>query len=183
MDAHRDHLPNDEGFHRNVEIKARVNDAEAMQHRIEALAGRAVSELQQVDTFFCTPVGRLKLRQLAPHRGQLIYYERPDRASAKTSRYLLYETTDPAALLDLLTQALTPRGTVRKTRLLYRHDRTRIHLDRVDGLGVFLELEVVLSPDQSEREGRRTAARLCAALDIDESQCIERAYIDLIEDR
>ena len=48
----------------------------------------------------------------------------------------------------VLTEALGVRGTVRKERTVIRIGRTRVHFDRVDNLGCFVELEVVLKPDE-----------------------------------
>jgi len=70
---------------------------------------------------------------------------------------------------------------VRKVRTLYLAGATRIHLDRVEGLGDFAELEVVLEPDQGSASGRATAAELMSALGIDERDLVEAAYIDLLE--
>ena len=47
----------------------------------------------------------------------------------------------------ILEQILPVTGSVRKRRLVYHVGQTRVHLDRVEGLGDFLELEVVLRPD------------------------------------
>jgi predicted adenylyl cyclase CyaB len=70
---------------------------------------------------------------------------------------------------------------VRKKRWLYRVGQTRIHLDEVEGLGTFLELEVMLRPDESEGDGRATAATLMARLGIRESDLVPGAYMDLLE--
>jgi predicted adenylyl cyclase CyaB len=71
-------------------------------------------------------------------------------------------------------------GRVRKRRILYLAGRTRIHLDRVEGLGDFLELEVVLVDGEPVEAGVREAQVLMARLGIDTSQLIERAYVDLL---
>jgi predicted adenylyl cyclase CyaB len=55
---------------------------------------------------------------------------------------------------------------VRKRRSLYQMGQTRIHLPEVEGLGTFLELEVVLGPGQGEHEGAMIAAELMAQLGI-----------------
>jgi adenylate cyclase class IV len=71
-------------------------------------------------------------------------------------------------------------GRVRKTRLLLLAGSTRIHLDRVEGLGDFLELEVVLRDDQTESDGRSFAQALLARLGVAPSQLIAGAYLDLL---
>src|SRR5712691_7596603 len=133
----------------NIEIKARARDFADVRRRAEALSGGPAQIIPQEDTFFKVPAGRLKLRALAD-RAQLIYYERPEGQGPKRSDYHIFETSDPEALKITLALALGVRGVVRKTRYLYLVGQTRIHLDDVDGLGQFIELEVVMRPDQPD---------------------------------
>ena len=79
--------------------------------------------------------------------------------------------------------ALGVRGVVRKTRHLYLVGQTRVHLDEVDGLGQFVELEVVMSEGQPEAEGRAIAAGLMQDLGIGPDDLLEVAYMDMIEER
>jgi predicted adenylyl cyclase CyaB len=167
----------------NIEIKARVRDFAALQSRAEALSDTPVQIIPQEDTFFNVPKGRLKLRQLGPEHGQLVYYKRPDQDGPKRSDYLLAATAEPAALKTALTAALGVRGVVRKTRLLYLAGQTRIHLDDVEGLGQFMELEVVLTADQSDAEGQAIAEDLMRKLGVQDSDLLEGAYMDLLEEK
>jgi predicted adenylyl cyclase CyaB len=165
----------------NIEIKARVPDLAALNQRAEALSDSSVQVILQEDTFFNSAHGRLKLRQLDPEWGQLVYYERGDAAGPKRSDYLIVETTDPAGLKTALATALGVRGVVRKVRKLYLVGQTRVHLDEVEGLGNFMELEVVLRPEQSAAEGQAIADDLMAKLGIAETDLLEGAYMDLLE--
>ena len=165
----------------NIEIKARLRNPEAVKARAAALSDTPVEIIPQEDTFFNVPHGRLKLRELAPDRAQLVYYERPDVAGPKRSDYLLAGTSEPALLKAALTAALGVRGVVRKRRLLYLAGQTRIHLDEVEGLGSFMELEVVLRPGQTDAEGQSIAEGLLGQLGIEARDLIEGAYMDMIE--
>jgi predicted adenylyl cyclase CyaB len=165
----------------NIEIKARVDDFEAMKSIANSLSDGPVEEIPQEDTFFETPKGRLKLRALSPTSGYLIYYERPDHGGPKRSDYILAPTHAPESLKAALSRALGLRGVVRKTRYLYMVGQTRIHLDQVDGLGNFLELEVVLRDGQTDADGRAVAEELMRKLGVDQAALLEGAYIDLIE--
>ncbi|XP_077035446.1 uncharacterized protein LOC143694181 isoform X1 [Agelaius phoeniceus] len=136
--------------------------------------------LLQTDTFFRVPRGRLKLRQTQDGRGELIFYERPDSAGPKLSRFSITPTADPEGLQAVLSQSLGVLGTVRKERLLFLLGQTRLHLDRVQGLGDFLELEVVLRPEQSEEDGQRLARELLQEFGIGEQDLISGAYLDLL---
>ena len=166
---------------RNVEIKARVPDFEALRLRAAALADGPVKIIDQLDTFYITPRGRLKLRVLAPDRCELIQYTRADDSTAKTSTYEIVRSDDPASFSRILESALPIRGVVTKTRHLYLIGQTRIHLDEVEGLGTFMELEVVLSKGQTTEYGAAIADDLMSKLGIQREDLISGAYIDLLE--
>ena len=165
----------------NIEIKARVDDFEDLKARAQSLSDQPLKILPQEDTFFNTPKGRLKLRIQTPHQGQLIYYERPDQDGPKRSDYYLAETNNPENLKQTLSLALGVRGVVRKTRYLYMAGQTRIHLDDVEGLGYFMELEVVMRTGQNDAEGQAIAEDLMRRLGVREEALLEGAYMDLIE--
>jgi len=165
----------------NVEIKARVKDVDPLRDRIEAISDTPCEEIHQEDTFFPVPKGRLKLRILSPERGELIYYDREDSRNPKPSHYLIAETTNPVAFHAVLANALGARGIVRKRRLLYLVGKTRIHLDAVEGLGYFLELEVVLDQGESVEYGEKVAREIMTKLGIEEADLIRGAYINLLE--
>jgi predicted adenylyl cyclase CyaB len=165
----------------NIEIKARVHDFVALQHKVEHLSDAPCQVIPQEDTFFNCPHGRIKLRELSPQYGQLVYYLRKDAAGPKHSDYKIFETDNPTELKLILAQAYGMRGVVSKVRYLYMVGQTRIHLDDVLGLGKFIELEVVLRPDQTDEQGQAIALDLMRKLSIQETDLIEGAYLDLIE--
>lgn len=168
---------------RNVEIKARVEDLKALEKRVREIADGNPAIMHQEDSFFRIESGRLKLRKLSDTRGELIFYTRPDSVLPAESCYSLFSTAAPGDLFGVLSQALGVRGVVRKRRSLYLIGQTRVHLDRVEGLGSFMELEVVLEPDQDPDEGVAVAHELMGELGIPEDALVEHAYIDLLEDR
>lgn len=164
---------------RNVEIKARVDNLEEVEARARAIATEGPVDLVQDDTFFACANGRLKLRQFADGRGELIHYLRADDAGPRTSDYLITPTAAPDVLRETLSRALGAVGRVRKVRRLYISDRTRIHLDEVEGLGSFVELEVVLQDGETAESGNAVARHIMALLGIAESQLVRAAYVDL----
>lgn len=169
-------------MNRNMEIKARVQSLRAIERRVRERADEGPVALAQEDTFFVCPQGRLKLRKLSAQRGELIYYERPDSGEPKESQYTIFRTSDPDGLTATLSSALQVRGVVRKTRTLYLIGLTRVHLDSVEGLGEFVELEVVLQPGQNASEGTAIACDLMARLGISPDYLVHQAYIDLLEE-
>jgi len=165
---------------RNIEIKARVEDIARLATKVAAIADDGPSVILQDDTFFRCDSGRLKLRSFPDGSGELIFYRRANQEGPKESFYLRSPTSAPDNLRESLALAYGAVGRVRKHRTLFLVGRTRVHLDQVEGLGQFLELEVVLGEGERSENGVREAQRLMAMLGIDPSQLIERAYVDLL---
>ena len=165
---------------RNVEIKARIESVEALVPRAAAIATQGPERIEQDDTFFPCPNGRLKLRAFDAASGQLIFYARPDQAGPKESFYILSPTASPDTLRDALAAAHGTIGRVRKIRTLFLAGRTRVHLDRVEGLGDFLELEVVLRDGEAVADGVAEAHALMAQLGVADDALIDGAYLDLM---
>lgn len=172
----------------NVESKTRCGDLDAIAGRAAALGARYEGRLEQVDAYFDVGRGRLKLREIsrrAPDGGlvvsaELIRYERADEAGARVSRYERTEIGDVEASRRLLRTEHGVRGYVRKRRDLWTLDSTRIHLDRVQGLGDFVELETVSAgaPGPADRLEHDRVAR---ALGLDPRASVGSSYIDLLE--
>lgn len=165
---------------RNVEIKARLDNFSAVAAKAAAMADHGPIAIAQDDTFFRCDNGRLKLRVFSETEGELIFYRRTDRQGPKESFYVRSPTASPASLREALTLAHGEIGRVIKARTLYLVGRTRIHLDKVQGLGDFLELEVVLEDGEPLEAGVREAHRLMADLGIAPSQLVGGAYVDLL---
>jgi len=169
-------------MNRNVEIKAEVASLEGIERRARALADEGPVVLEQEDTFFACPHGRLKLRRLVgAAEAELIYYERPNAPEPKESRYAIHRTSEPEGLCTALSAALGVRGAVRKHRTLYLIGSTRVHLDQVEGLGEFVELEVVLRSRQNVSDGVAMAHELMDRLGIPRTGLVQQAYIDLLQ--
>jgi adenylate cyclase len=168
---------------RNVEIKARVDDLAAVEERARSVATEGPVDLVQDDTFFHCARGRLKLRDFRDGRGELIHYSRPDHAGPKLSEYLLSPVASPGELREALARAYGILGRVVKKRRLYLADRTRIHLDSVEDLGAFVELEVVLGDAESAEDGDAVARTIMGRLGLGDAQLVSGAYIDLLQSR
>jgi len=166
---------------RNTEIKARISSIEALLSVAMRLAdGGPPQVIEQDDTFFRVPNGRLKLRVFASGQGELIHYHRADLDGPKVSDYVISPVPDPLSMRLALTRAHGLLGRVRKHRTLLLAGQTRLHLDRVEELGDFLELEVVLRDDQADAEGARIAQTLMAALGLGPEHLLSGAYLDLL---
>jgi adenylate cyclase class IV len=166
----------------NVEIKARAADIDRLRRVVAVLSDSDPEVLDQEDVFFAVPEGRLKLRLFSEHSGELILYHRADTAAPKASFYQLAPTSAPAVLRSILSQVLPVLGVVRKRRHLYLVGQTRVHLDRVEGLGDFVELEVVMREGQDSADAVAIARDLMGRLGIKDDQLESLAYIDLLRE-
>ncbi len=165
---------------RNIEIKARITHVEALLPIARAVAGGEPELIAQDDSFFKVTHGRLKLRQFADGSAELIHYHRPDSGEAKASDYVRVAVADPVALREALVRGCGLLGRVVKRRWLLLAGATRIHLDRVEGLGDFIEIEVVLQPGQTDAEGAAVAEALMRRLGLADAERITGAYLDLL---
>lgn len=164
----------------NVEIKAVVSDLAQLRKRVSKISGGPGKDSYQDDTFFCVPHGRLKLRISSTARPQLIYYHRPDLPSPKPSHYIISNIAQPSSMRAVLAESLGVIGQVRKHRTMFMIDNTRVHLDQVEGLGTYLEFEVMLSQSQSVDEGKQIALALMNKLGVDLATLVKGAYLDLL---
>lgn len=180
----------------NVEIKAHLPEREAVEAIAARLEDGGVESLEQTDVYFRVPTGRLKLRIFAASalgsagpearcepvpEAELIQYHRPDALAPEVSTYQRVAVPDPSALRAALSAALGERVVVRKRRKVYLVGRTRIHIDRVEGLGDFLELEVVLRENEDQSVGEAEARALMQTLGVRSIHLIEAGYADLLE--
>jgi homotetrameric cytidine deaminase len=167
---------------RNVELKARDHDPEATL--AAALGHGAVDQgvLTQVDTYFAAREGRLKLRE-EDGTATLIAYARADEAAARTSAYHLVAVPDPAALKAALDDGLGTVVVVEKFRRLLLWEGVRIHIDAVEGLGSWLELEAVAPADSDLAEEHRKVAELRAVLEMDDEDVVATGYAAMLLER
>ncbi len=172
---------------RNIEVKARISSVEVVLPRARTLAGSDAQVIPQDDTFFLVPHGRLKLREFADGSAELIHYHRADTAQAKASDYVRVPVPDAAAMREALQRGCGSLGRVQKQRWLLIVDdgtfSTRIHLDRVDGLGDYMELEVVLKAGQTDQQGQATAEALMQQLGLASAPRLAASYLDLLAKR
>ncbi len=166
---------------RNIEIKAAVSDLAAIRSKALSLGAAPAETIHQTDVFFVVPRGRLKVREFSDGSGELIAYERADREEPKVSTYERVVCPDARALSDTLAAALPICGKVVKRREVLLVGRTRVHLDQVEHLGSFVELEVVMAPDDLVEDGVGEARELLQALGIPQDALVAEAYIDLQE--
>ena len=168
---------------RNIETKAKIKNIAGLTAKVVELADKGPLEIYQDDTFFACPNGRLKLRTFSAKEAELIFYRRPDQTGPKESVYSIAPVAAPDKIREVLSQAYGQTGRVIKHRTLFLIGRTRVHMDQVEGLGDFLELEVVLAENESTESGVAVANELLHKLGIPAENLIEGAYVDLLKQR
>jgi len=170
------------GENENIELKAVDADPAATERACRELGALHAGTLAQRDTYFAVSHGLLKLREdTEAGAGELIFYLRAREAGLRSSSYWRAPASDPAALRDLLTAAHGVLGVVAKRRRLYLHRGVRIHLDEVEGLGSFIELESVLAVAGRESPAEaRALAEVVAALGLAGRETIAGGYLELL---
>lgn len=178
--------PNTKEEMRNVEIKAKSLNPQiiSLAEEISKKYGNsgAMTEIIQDDYFFKSSTGRLKMRVINKKRGELIFYKRPDQEGPKLSSFRIERFEDPDRMISILTETNGLIRVVKKMRALFIAGQTRIHIDSVNKLGCFLELEVVLTPEQSVSDGEKIARGLMEELGVKEEDLVAKSYFDLLSE-
>jgi predicted adenylyl cyclase CyaB len=165
----------------NFEIKARCADLDAARERALHVATEHVGVDHQVDTYFVTRSGRLKLRESSLSGAHLVPYLRPDQKGPRRSDYRIVPVPDAEGTKALLSEILGVHRVVAKQREIFLVDNVRIHLDRVEGLGTFLELEAIFDGDASaEAAEQRKVEDLMKELGVAESDLVATSYEALL---
>ena len=163
----------------NVEVKARAPDLDGLREKLVQLGAEEKGAFRQTDTYFSVARGRLKVREIEGlGEAELIYYEREDKAGPRPCEALIAKV--PRGAVEVLKKALPVRSVVRKKRSILQLGPAEVHLDEVEGLGTFLELEVKTGPGFGEREALEMAEDLLAKLGIRPEDLVPYSYGDLL---
>jgi predicted adenylyl cyclase CyaB len=178
----------------NLEFKARLRNPATIHAVLAKHDIPLAATLRQTDTYFQIENGRLKLREIEGEKPQLIFYVRPDAAAVKRSDYLIAPVSAAAALREVLGAACGIRAVVRKIRELYLLPRmlnnstsvktdapSRLHLDTVEGLGKFIEIEVILQEGESPQQAEQEARAWLREFGIVPEDLMKGSYADLLE--
>lgn len=171
-------MPHDGQLRRNLELKARAPESTRVEAALRRLGAVEAGLLIQTDTYFHAPSGRLKLRETVGAAAVLIAYDRPEDAAQRFSAFRIAEVPDADSLRAVLSAALGLRGGVAKRRRLYTWQDCRIHLDEVEGLGSFLEFEVLSAGVACDDWDRMEA--LMTVFGLRDSDAIRASYSDLL---
>ena len=167
---------------KNLEAKFRLDDLARAESRATALGYTRRAILNQRDTFFRITNCKLKLRE-ENGAAALIFYRRSDSGPLMLSNYEIAPVTDPATIRHILDAALGTLATVEKVRILLTRDNIRLHLDRVESLGDFGEIEAVIPDGDDPELSRASVDELLATLEIIPANLIDVSYFELLTRR
>ncbi len=179
----------------NIEYKAELRDLPLARTIARSLGAVLAETMQQTDTYYNVPDVRLKRRDIvwveqanygqelvgADTLTEYIRYTRADAARPRASDYAVFTPEQFRARFG--ESPLPVRATVRKIRELYLYKGVRIHLDRVESLGTYIEFESPVTPDRPEPEARALVADLLEAFRPAMGEAIAKGYADLLDAR
>ncbi len=164
----------------NIEIKASCADPDHVRRYLQDNNASFKGVDHQVDTYFHTNHGRLKLRE-GRIENNLIYYQRNDQHGPKSSHFNLVKSEDPAGLKEVLSKAMGIKVVVRKKREIYYIDNVKFHIDEVDGLGSFVEIEAGnLLADLNREQLQAQCDYYIKGLGIRKADMLDRSYSDML---
>jgi len=163
----------------NIEFKAELRDPLAARAKCRDIGAQFINRLEQTDTYFRIPEGRLKKRETVNEPTEWIHYLRSDRARPRMSHFTIHSDADAKTrwgLANLRTWVI-----VRKTRDLYLFENVRIHLDEVEDLGAFLEFEAQVGPKFTVEKCHARIANLREQFAPTLGETISGSYSDLLD--
>jgi adenylate cyclase class 2 len=166
----------------NIEIKARCGDPNSIRQILNQRNAIFKGEDHQIDTYFKCHIGRLKLRQ-GNIENHLIHYEREDQSGPKKSVVTLYRSQPGSTLKEILTKSLGILVIVDKRREIYFIDNIKFHIDSIEKLGSFIEIEAIDRTGQiGEQQLRNQCEEYIRLFKIQPEHLIDRSYSDLLLD-
>jgi adenylate cyclase class 2 len=164
----------------NIEIKARCPDPNFVRKVLKQRNAKFKGVDHQIDTYFNCHHGRLKLRE-GNIEHHLIHYNRENHAGPKKSIVTLYQPAPDSTLKEILTKSLGILAIVDKKREIYFIDNVKFHIDKVEELGSFVEIEAI---DNTGEIGKDKLKDQCEdymeLLRIQSTDLIECSYSDMI---
>lgn len=164
----------------NIEIKAKCTNQETIRRILKDKGADFRGTDHQIDTYFNVPNGRLKLRE-GNIENHLIFYNRIETKGLKESSILLYNSTPGSMLKEILSKSLGILAVVDKRREIYFIENVKFHLDRVEGLGTFAEVEAIdIDGSISKEQLSEQCDRYMKLFGIQKDDLIAASYSDLI---
>ena len=166
--------------HVNFEIKAKLDNQDKIREILKSRGADFKGIDHQIDTYFKVNFGKLKLRE-GKIENYLIYYQRENKRGPKQSNIILFEVSPGSSLKEILTESLEILVVVDKKREIYFIGNVKFHIDTVDNLGTFLEIEAI---DKSGKMDKKKLFKQCQfflnLFKISQEDLISVSYSDLL---
>ncbi len=164
----------------NIEIKARCKDPGFIRKYLQDHHAEFIGTDEQSDTYFNVSNGRLKLRE-GLIENNLIYYNRSNEATPKSSHFQLIKLEQAKEIKDVLTQSCGIKIVVYKRREIYYIENVKFHIDELDRLGSFIEIEAGnFLADKTESELREQCNFYIKEFGIRADDLVAESYSDLL---
>ena len=166
--------------HLNIEIKARCTNHEKIRELLKSRNADFKGTDHQIDTYFRVSHGRLKLRE-GNIENSLIYYERDNEGGPKQSKVILFKTLPESSLKQILVNSCDVLAIVDKKREIYFIDNIKFHIDIVQELGTFMEIEAIDEDGSIGKEKLLEQCKeYCNLFEISDSDLVSVSYSDLL---
>ena len=164
----------------NIEIKARTARAATIRQYLHDNHAEYKGTDHQTDTYFKVTNGRLKLRE-GDIENNLIYYSRAETAGTRQSDVDMLEAANPPALKAVLSKAMGILAIVTKRREIYYIGNVKFHLDTLEGLGEFVEIEASDKNDDIPVEKLQAQCEYyMGAFGVRPEDLIQKSYSDMV---
>jgi predicted adenylyl cyclase CyaB len=166
---------------KNIELKVSLDNFKDVNILLNKYKAIKSAKLKQVDTYYNCKNGRLKLREINKQEFELIFYSRPNTQKSKVSSYSILKLYKDqiASAKSILTMSYGEKVVVKKERVLWLYKNTRVHLDKVDRLGCFLELETVVNKI-SMNEAKQEQLEVIKKLELNKYKKLDKSYSDML---
>jgi len=160
----------------NLELKIRVISHQSIKKILEQIGAEYKGMLKQKDVYYSVPNGLLKLR-IENGSESLILHNRNENNKNRWSDFEFIKFANDNGE-KFFSKLFDVEVIVKKKRELFYYDDTRIHLDKVNNLGNFLELETLVINGKTDAIKR--FVKIIHILKLDESKQIRKSYRDLL---
>ena len=162
----------------NLELKIKATSHESLKKILKQIGAENKGMLNQKDVYYSVPNGLLKLR-IENGNESLIVYNRNENDKSRWSDFEVLKFINGKGE-KFFSKLFDVEIIVKKERELFYYDDTRIHLDTVNNLGKFLELETLVI--NGKADAKKRFAKIIRLLKLDESKQIRKSYRDLLMD-
>jgi predicted adenylyl cyclase CyaB len=166
---------------KNIELKLSISkdNFNKIIFFLKEIRAKHEKKLKQIDVYYNCRACRLKLRKINNKKFELIFYKRPNASHSKISDYQILDINKNQVKIikSILDNILGQKNIVKKTRVLYMYKNTRIHLDKVDKLGKFLELETIIKGNI--KQARAEHKKVINLLNLSKYKKLGKSYTDM----